>query len=476
MDYLTWTYLYRRLQMNPTYYGLDDPSPQSVAMYLSELVEATVQDLADSYCVEQLGELELVATTLGKIASYYYLDHRTIRMFKDRITPDYRAKGDAAAGHASSGDFHRILRILADAIEYSELPVRHNEDLMNMDMEKLLPFPAVDNSDSAFGGGRAVFAKDHGYDDPNTKTFLLFEGHLSRLRSLPCADYYTDTKSVLDQAIRILQAMVDVAADQGYLSTALGIMRAMQSIKQARWPTEPDLLTLPHFHPDLLPTLANKGRRIETLAELAKLPDNLILPILEKLPGLSKREVQSIASVIYNLPVLDIRKKVVAVKSKEGGSAEIPFLKGKDERIEAVRLEAGMTYELKVEAKRLRPHRGKVGGKNKGRARRKGLTPLSFPPQDFNIHAPHYPKPQHEGWWLMLVDREADDILALTRVSPVNAAVTNGRKTVAPSAPLTSTLRFVAPQERGRFEYSILMVSDGYLGLDVEDEFAIEVR
>ena len=77
VDYLTWTYLYRRLQMNPTYYGLEDPSPQSVAMYLSELVEATVRDLVDSYCVEELGGTDLLPTTLGRISSYYYLDHRT---------------------------------------------------------------------------------------------------------------------------------------------------------------------------------------------------------------------------------------------------------------------------------------------------------------------------------------------------------------------------------------------------------------
>ena len=83
----------------------------------------------------------------------------------------------------------------------------------------------------------------------------------------------------------------------------------------------------------------------------------------------------------------------------------------------------------------------------------------------------------------MLADKEADDILALTRVSPVNAATAakgasrGGRQDrTMSSAPLTSTLKFVAPEERGRFVLSILMVSDGYLGLDVEESFVIEVR
>lgn len=42
------------------------------------------------------------------------------------------------------------------------------------------------------------------FDSPYTKTHLLFQAHFLRL-VLPCTDYYTDLKSILDQAIRILQ-------------------------------------------------------------------------------------------------------------------------------------------------------------------------------------------------------------------------------------------------------------------------------
>lgn len=41
-------------------------------------------------------------------------------------------------------------------------------------------------------------------DSPHVKANLLLQAHFSRL-PLPCADYLTDLKSVLDQAIRILQ-------------------------------------------------------------------------------------------------------------------------------------------------------------------------------------------------------------------------------------------------------------------------------
>ena len=42
------------------------------------------------------------------------------------------------------------------------------------------------------------------FDSPHTKTHLLFQSHFCE-QALPSSDYYTDTKSVLDQAIRILQ-------------------------------------------------------------------------------------------------------------------------------------------------------------------------------------------------------------------------------------------------------------------------------
>ena len=44
----------------------------------------------------------------------------------------------------------------------------------------------------------------HSFDNAHTKAHLLFQAHFTRL-PLPSSDYFTDTKSVLDQAIRILQ-------------------------------------------------------------------------------------------------------------------------------------------------------------------------------------------------------------------------------------------------------------------------------
>jgi activating signal cointegrator complex subunit 3 len=82
------------------------------------------------------------------------------------------------------------------------------------------------------------------YDNPHTKTFLLMQAHFSHL-PLPNTDFGTDMKSVLDQSIRILQAMVDVVAENGWLATTLRIQMLMQCVMQARWQDDPIQMCLP---------------------------------------------------------------------------------------------------------------------------------------------------------------------------------------------------------------------------------------
>lgn len=102
-------------------------------------------------------------------------------------------------------------------------------------------------------------------DSPHTKANILLQAWMLHL-DLPISDYYTDTKSILEQALRILQAMVDVCAENGWLSTTLKVMQLTQMIVQARFQTDSSLLNLPHMNKTLLAALWDAG--IESLPEL----------------------------------------------------------------------------------------------------------------------------------------------------------------------------------------------------------------
>ncbi|KAL8186306.1 UNVERIFIED_CONTAM: activating signal cointegrator 1 complex subunit [Gekko kuhli] len=75
-----------------------------------------------------------------------------------------------------------------DAEEYADLPVRHNEDQMNSELAKHV----------------AIEVNPHSFDSSHTKAHLLMQAHFGHA-ALPCPDYVTDTKTVLDQSIRICQ-------------------------------------------------------------------------------------------------------------------------------------------------------------------------------------------------------------------------------------------------------------------------------
>lgn len=52
MDYVTWTYFFRRLVMNPSYYHLEDTTSSAINVFLSEVVADVLNQLQNSHCIE----------------------------------------------------------------------------------------------------------------------------------------------------------------------------------------------------------------------------------------------------------------------------------------------------------------------------------------------------------------------------------------------------------------------------------------
>jgi activating signal cointegrator complex subunit 3 len=78
-----------------------------------------LQKLESAMCVriDDDDPLLLHAAPLGRIASHYYLSYISMQLFAERLRHDT--------------DYVQALQILVDMHEYAEVPVRHNEDLLN---------------------------------------------------------------------------------------------------------------------------------------------------------------------------------------------------------------------------------------------------------------------------------------------------------------------------------------------------------
>jgi antiviral helicase SLH1 len=279
LDYLTWTFFFRRLHKNPTYYGLEIAPEEQDSLtaqeeanrYLVDIVDQSVSELVKSGCAIAHSNGDVEYTALGKIASYYYLSHKTIRALL------INSKRNAS--------FENVLRWMCTATEYDELPVRHNEDLINLELSRALPLTAENMGVPMW--------------DPHVKSFLLIQAFISRA-DLPITDYITDQNSVLDQTIRIIQASIDVLAEKGYLSSVQQMITLMQCVKQARWPDDGPLAQLPGVDVELeKKRMSDTYASPKTIGEAAALPQRGLETIAR---SIGVRNISEVSLIFFSSP------------------------------------------------------------------------------------------------------------------------------------------------------------------------------
>lgn len=289
---------------------------------------------------------------------------------------------------------------MSSATEYDELPVRHNEDLINAELSKNLPIPA-----SAFN--------DLPMWDPHVKAFLLLQAHMSRI-DLPITDYVGDQTSVLDQAIRVIQASIDVLTEFGYLSSCMQMISLLQCIKSGRWSTDYPL--------SILPGIATQ------------MPENGNAPLPATLQDFSKQSE------------MDYRKTVAALKIP---ASLLPAFHKAANMIPNIRVDVQQVTTSSITVVLNRINQLTQGGK---------------------MFAPRFPKSQTEGWFVLLCREDIDEILAIKRVgwggggsSGTKSDIEGLRQSAKALIKLPADDGIVGDAELSRVD--IWVVSDGYVGM-----------
>ncbi|XP_028178303.1 putative U5 small nuclear ribonucleoprotein 200 kDa helicase, partial [Ostrinia furnacalis] len=290
VDYLTWTFLYRRLTMNPNYYNLQGVTHRHLSDHLSELVETTLSDLEASKCIAIEDEMDVQPLNLGMIASYYYINYTTIELFSMSLTNKTKIRG--------------LLEIISAAAEYSDLCIRHREENIIKALASKVP-----HKPTAPSGGAVK------YNDPHVKAQVLLQAHLSRMQ-LP-AELHADTAQVLVKAIRLIQACVDVVSSSGWLSPAVAAMELAQMVTQAMWAKDSYLRQLPHFTPELLQRCADKG--VETVFDVMELEDQARAKLLQLEPS----EMADVARFCNRYPNVEL---TIEVKNERRLAAGKPIV------------------------------------------------------------------------------------------------------------------------------------------------------
>ncbi|KAK1135499.1 hypothetical protein K0M31_000088 [Melipona bicolor] len=399
LDYLTWTYFFIRLMKNPKYYDLNGLELHTINQYLSSLVDNTLKVLIDSHCVQfDQEEQILYPLSMGKIASFYYLSHHTMLMFEESLQ--------------ESLTLEQCLHILCNSHEYNELPVRHDEELLNEELSKLCRYQ-VDN---------------YSYGSPHTKAFLLLQAHFSRL-PMPCVDYITDLKSVLDQAIRIIQAMIDTVAEHGWLASTIMIMNLLQMLIQARWIDEFAITTLPHVNSEHVQLFSTLSLCLPKLCFTMRDKYNILVQVLGK--DFQEEQIYQIHQVMKEMPMLCIDLSL----EMDDGKQKFRSLKSND----YINIYKDQNYILNITMKR----------KNKS--------------NNLKAHCPLFQKGKDECWFLVLGNIFDRELLALKRVCGIN------------EQRMSHQLQFTAPSNLGQTILSFYLISDCYIGLDQQYDIKINV-
>lgn len=282
IDYLTWSYLYRRLAQNPVYYGLAERSSRHLSEHMSQLVELAVDELSVSKCLEvEADGMALTPLNLGIIAAFYNVSHLTVEMFAMSLTAGTKLRG--------------VLEIVAAASEFDALPIRHHE---LGDLEAIYERCPIKQPSAVK------------WNDPHVKALVLLQAHFSRM-ALP-VDLENDQRVVVRRAVVLVQAIVDVISSHGWLGPALAAMEFSQMLVQAQWDYDSPLKQLPFFSAGVLQHA--QELQIETVFDLIDDPEKRTR-LLEAVPAAQKSRI---AEAVNKYPNMEVDLELSAEQAAPG--------------------------------------------------------------------------------------------------------------------------------------------------------------
>ncbi|KAJ6244629.1 activating signal cointegrator 1 complex subunit 3 [Anaeramoeba flamelloides] len=296
LEYLTWTYLFRRMILNPNYYGLKNFTKKQINGFFSQLLNQIFDKLIINNCIEYVKEekdynetdsqKKLRTTIFGQIATFYYLDYKTLNIFNEELEEDDLELSD-------------LFEILCDATEFDEVPVRHSEDQTNEELSKRVRWRVFGN-----------------YGSPHNKANIILQAHFHQIK-FAVPDYYSDLNSVIGQAIRTIQAMADVAFHYGHLSNTLKILKIPQMIVQGRWYDDSSLSILPGFESNHNLIKYLESQKIVALPQLMEINRDKLTKILTRSKCFEQRYLNKLFNTLKLFPKIQVKVFEKKLKIKQ---------------------------------------------------------------------------------------------------------------------------------------------------------------
>jgi pre-mRNA-splicing helicase BRR2 len=361
VDWMTYTYFYRRLLANPSFYGLSDVSHEGLSTFLSELVENTLKELSEAKIIDLDEEDDSVSPlNAAMISAYYNISFITMQTFLLSLSARTKLKG--------------ILEIVTSATEFESVQMRRHEDHI---LRRVYDRCPVKMSEPAF-------------DSPHFKAFVLLQAHFSRMQ-LPI-DLAKDQEDIIRKVLNLLSACVDVLSSEGHIN-AMNAMELSQMVVQAMWDRDSPLKQIPHFSPEVI-QVANEYKYAIIKSSQQNRTNNVyrINDIFEFMDAMDPNENKDYATLVKRLNLNNKQLAQAAAFTNE----KYPNLEMDFEIEDPESVTSGEPAYLKIKIER-------------------ELEEDEEP--DTVVHAPFYPNQKMENWWLVVGEEQSKSLLAIKRVT-----------------------------------------------------------
>ncbi|AAS54603.1 AGR113Wp [Eremothecium gossypii ATCC 10895] len=275
VDWITFTYFYRRIHANPSFYGVKDTSPLGISAYLTGLVQDTLDDLVDSSIIEitnpkeDENEDEQILPLNGcMISSHHNVSFQTMHMFMQSLSRSTKLKS--------------IIEILASASEYEDIPMRQEDYDILRKIHANLPYQ---------------FSAGVQNELPSFKVFVLLQTHFSRIKLNK--ELTADMNNILAIAVPLVNGITDILSGDGRLS-ATTAMDLLQMLIQGCWDTDSPLVQVPSFNKQILKKCAEY--KVETVYDIMALEDDERDNIL----SLPMEELNKVALFVNSYPNIEL--------------------------------------------------------------------------------------------------------------------------------------------------------------------------
>jgi translocation protein SEC63 len=215
----------------------------------------------------------------------------------------------------------------------------------------------------------------------------------------------------------LIDAMISVCQNQDLLQTAMNCIEFGQYVAQACWVKDSPLLQLPHFTPNEVKH-CEKGKASQRATNIQ---EYRVIPDADKkgMADFTEEQKQDVYKTLAVIPDISVESQVFVDDDEDNQVYE------------------GDLCTVKVTITRNNLKDGETAGL---------------------VHAPRFPYPKQEAWWVILGTKEGK-IISIEKVANPNKVVEH-------------QIKFLAPRQ-GQYEFDLYVKSNAYMGLDQKSSVSL---